>query len=145
MKQAILIGIILGVVACSPAPPSPTASPAFTASPLEDRLELEMHYQTLRVWENALKLVWEALAQGKTANCGGNYETLSPSLFEASQALENQLRIATRALFEAEQLWQAECALPRRNVPPERIQNALDQLHAANLALKAAQDLLEAQ
>jgi hypothetical protein len=147
MKYGLLILLLYSLMACSPnedppqPPQVPTEAPELTVTqtlPIEDRLELEERYTHLRELHSKIAEVWESLDRGETAQCGEEYETLSPELFSGTDAPNVSLRRAAVMLVEAAELWEAECARPGENVAPDVIQQGMSRIREAGSALDDA-------
>lgn len=143
MKHALLILMLLTIAACGEADPQATELPPTTtdsatvspALPVEVRLDVEARYESLRQSHEQLSAIWEGLATGEQHPCTTEYEIIAPEMIAGDHALYRTLQQAAIDLEQAAQLWEAECANPRPQVP----QSIIDQ---GMLIVRAAGDSL---
>lgn len=144
--------LVMVLAACSSTQDKDTSAPSATAQPptatpalsLEARLQAEEDFEQLRQLHSQMQTVWEALQRGETAQCGEGYRSLSPESLPDGDPLNTRLRLAAAQLLEAVQLWQAECANPRQNVPSDIIDRGVLAVRGAGDALREVELLLNA-
>jgi len=125
-------------------PPAPTFS---TQSPL--LLDLQHDYEALVTAHQTLSAIWEGLARGAAVRCGTLPQVPNPAGISVTddptyRDLAESLRQAAIELTRSRDLWQAECATPRPQPPPQVIQQGLLAVRAAGDALRKAESLLSA-
>ncbi|MGQ9848955.1 MAG: hypothetical protein ACUVSU_02785 [Aggregatilineaceae bacterium] len=159
-KIAVSCVLMLALVACGHERHQlPTASP--TANPLEQPainnlpfptlsptlLDLQHDYEALTAAHQVLSTIWEGLARGESARCGTPPTVPDPAGISAAgdspySELAAALRQAAIELTRSRELWQAECAAPRRQPPSAVINRGLLATRAAGDALRQASTLL---
>jgi len=155
-KIAVSCVLILALVACGhephqPPPASPTASPleqpAVDTPPFPTLsptlLDLQRDYEALTAAHQVLSTIWEGLARGESARCGTLPTVPDPAGISAADDspytdIAAALRQAAIELTRSSELWQAECATPRRQPPPTVINKGLLAVRAAGDALRQA-------
>lgn len=153
MKRFIFILIVIFLAACgsdreerpTDEPPTVTPSPTLEQLAPDIRYELEEYYTRLRTLHSQMNDIWGALERGETAQCGVNYETLSPEVFTETDITSLALRRATTGLIEAVYAWEAECERPRQTIPPSDIAESMASVRSAGLALDEASRTLNSQ
>lgn len=150
MKQIVLVFLICGVLAaCSDEenkkevlPPSATVINLPPTLSLEERQTYETGFEQLRQLHTSMDAIWGAISRGETAQCGTQYEIISPERFSDDQPIGIELRTAAVELADAVRLWQAECENPRTEIPPDVIDRGVRMVLTAGDALREAEQLL---
>lgn len=150
MKKWILFLLLILLAACSDdekpgatrTPPAITATQAPPTLSVETRQTYEDGFELLRQLHTQMDAVWGAISRGETAQCGADYNTLSPERFSDDHPIARQLRTAAVELADAVRLWQAECENPRTDIPADIIDRGLRMVLTAGNALSEAELLL---
>ncbi len=151
MKKWILLFIVcVTLAACSDdekpgptnTPPAATATQASPTLSVETRQAYENDFELLRQLHTQMDAVWGAISRGETAQCGTEYNTLSPERFSGDHPIARELRTAAVELADAVRLWQAECENPRTDIPADILDRGLRMVLTAGDALSEAELLL---
>lgn len=135
----------------TPSPLVPLPSPTLdalsfpTLSPV--LLDLQHDYEALVTAHQDLSAIWEGLARGSAARCGALPFVPDPAGIGTAddltyRDLAETLRQAAVELTRSRELWQAECASPRPQPPPQVINEGLLAVRAAGDALRKAASTL---